>query len=203
MMIERSIIREVKRSGTLSFGRWTLVCQTSEAALLGAKLIDPVARDSRGRLERSHAGSRVLIGIPPSPAKLSSHAWPMLFGCGRLVAISACSMTRDSPGRSLSSGSLASALLRSGASQLQFPVTPATSDDAGSKPNGGRVYCDFCPWLIAVKVTSPDGALKVVASPKMFVAALVKRGFSSYCTVTVRGRGKSVSGRAKVTRPSS
>ena len=127
----------------------------------------------------------------------------MLFGCGRLVANSAWSAMRESPGRSLRKGSRASALVRRGASQLQLPVTPATSDDAGSKPNGGRVYCVFCPWAIAVKVTSPAGAAKVVAMPKTLVAALWKSGFSSYCTVTVRGRGKSVSGRAKVTRPSS
>src|SRR5687767_9963549 len=183
----------------------TLVCQTSCVTVEVSNAVPKpgMARATLGGLlDRNHAGSSVVSETPPSPSKLSTHACPAAFGCGRLVASSAWMAMRESPGRS-PKGSRDSADESSGASKLQLPATPATSDDAGSKPSGGRLYCVFCDCEIAVKVSSPWGEGKLAARPKTLVGAEAKTGFSSYCTVTVRARGNSVSGRVKVTRPSS
>src|SRR6185295_5993953 len=88
-------------------------------------------------------------------------------------------------------------------SKLNSALTPATIDADGSKPSGGRVK--FVRWLceIAVKFTWPLSNGSSAVAPKIDVGVSSKTGFSSYCTVTCRGRGKSVSGRLKATLPRS
>ena len=79
------------------------------------------------------------------------------------------------------------ARVRAPASKVKAPLMPATNDDAGSKPSGGRLNVVFCDCEMAVKLSCPFVNGNSVASPKIEVGADAKSGFSSYCTATCRG----------------
>jgi hypothetical protein len=123
-------------------------------------------------------------------------------GCGRLVASSPVTRMRDGAEPSLK-GSRSRPRVRSDASKSKLPLTPATKELAGSKPSGGRLNVVFCDCEIAVTFTCPFVIGNSAAMPKMDVGAAANSGFSSYCTCTWRACANSVSGRVKVTRPSS
>ena len=83
------------------------------------------------------------------------------------------------------------------------PFTPTSSDDTGSKPSCGRVKFVFCDCWTAMKLSSPFLSGSVDVMPKSVVGVTANSGFSSNRTVTARCRLNSVSGRAKLRRPSS
>src|SRR5688500_20220931 len=119
--------------------------------------------------------------------------------CGRLPASSAEKPMRE--GAVVSpKGILETSRVSGSASKLKSAFTPATSEAAGSKPSGGRVK--FVRWLceIAVKLIWPLDSGSSAVAPKMDVGVSSNTGFSSYCTVTWRGRGNRVAGRLKDTR---
>ena len=88
-------------------------------------------------------------------------------------------------------------------SHAKRPLTPATRDDTGSRPSGGRVNVVRCDCEMAVSAISPLSIGNEEARPKIVVGADAKSWFSSYCTVTRRGVGNRLSGRVKRTWPSS
>ena len=69
------------------------------------------------------------------------------FPCGRLVANSPCTLTRDFA-VDLTNGRRLTRRVSDPTSQPISPFTPASSDDTGSNPSCGRVkfelLCDCC-----------------------------------------------------------
>src|SRR5688500_16316365 len=142
------------------------------------------------------------MGRPPSPSNDSIYACCAALVFGRLPAISAAKPKRAG-GDVSPEGSFETRLVMGSASKLKSAFTPATSEAAGSNPRGGRVK--FVRWLceMAVKFIWPFENGNSAVAPKMDVGVSSKTGFSSYWTVTWRGRGKGVSGLLTEARPRS
>src|SRR6266550_3471623 len=183
-----------------------LLCQASVVARPRSNTVAPksdrILLPNAGWLLKYHCGSVSAIGRPPSPSNDSRYACCDALVCGRLPASSAekpiLEGTVVGP-----NGSFETSDVKGSASKLKSALTPTTSVAAGSKPSGGRVK--FVRWLceMAVKLIVPLSNGSSAVAPNIDVGVSSKTGFSSYCTVTCRGRGKRVSGRLNETRPRS
>src|SRR5260221_13570823 len=117
---------------------------------------------------------------PASPSKLSTYACCFALPCGRLVANSPCTLTRDgtdvaTKGRRLT---------RRGSgptSPASCPFTPATRDRVCSSPSCGRGKLVLCDCWGGLKLSSPLPTDSVLVTPHSVggVAASANVGFSS------------------------
>ena len=159
-----------------------LFCQARVVARVLSSGVPPDAASrlglGSGRLPKYQAASASGTWMPPSPSNDSTYACPAALGWGRLVANSPLTSIRDGA-VAITCGSRSSARVSGAASKVKLPLTPATSDDAGSRPSGGRLKAVFCDCEIAVKLSCPFAIGNCVASPKMEVGAVAKSGFSS------------------------
>jgi hypothetical protein len=135
---------------TLPFDVAMRFCHTSDAA---SASWNPAARSmpldgsrpcvEAGRLPSCHELSARGRNVPPSPSNVSTHAVPIWFGDGRLVASSASSVTSEGTSVCTSGRAFNSRVSPCG-SKRKLPDTPPTKFDDGSKPRGGLVKFVCC-----------------------------------------------------------